>query len=716
MRDLNKLIEEMSLKEKLAEITQLYGSEAGGDEGTFMGINYRFEAEPHMTENIGSILGVAGARRLRNAQKKHMETSRHKIPLLFMHDIIHGYKTIFPSPLAMSCTWQPELVKKSAEIAAKEASVSGIHLTFSPMCDLARDARWGRVVETSGEDPYLGSLYAKAYVEGYQGEDLQQKFRIASCFKHFAAYSLAEGGRDYNTTDASEYELRERHFPEYKAAVDAGAKMAMTSFNALNGVPSSGNKWLFEDILRGEWGFEGSVISDCTAVIEMIYHGFAEDEAEAARKAIDAGVDIEMVSNTYYNCAEKLIQEGKLTEKQIDRAVRRVLVLKEELGLFDNPFKDADEELEKKYILCDEHREAACEIAGNSMVLLKNNGVLPLSQNAESKKKILLAGPFADSRQMLDTWSAYGEEKTCITLKEVLSEKIEVEYISGFGITKYKEEKMDEAVRCAKESDLILLALGEDPLMSGESNSRMDIRLPQYQEKFAEKMCSLGKPVVIILYNGRPLAIPDIAEKADAILEAWFPGTEGNRAVRAILLGERNPSGRLTMSFPYAAGQCPIYYNRYSTGRPAKDPYNSMRFSSRYVDGPGVPLYPFGYGLTYTRFSYGKVSLSAETMNSGETITAGCIVKNIGECKGTETVQLYLQDVSGSMVRPIRMLKGFKRIELLPGEERYVEFQIDEEMLKFYTIKRQVMAEAGKFKVYIAKDAADENSGTFEFL
>lgn len=716
MFDINGLIEKMTLREKLAEITQLYGSEYNDNEDTFMGINYRFEAQKHMVDNIGSILGVSGAKLIKEAQRKHLETSAHKIPLIFMHDIIHGYKTIFPSPLAMSCTWQPELIKEASSIAAKEAAVSGIHLTFSPMCDLARDARWGRVVETSGEDPYLNSLYAKAYVEGYQGNGLSEKYKIASCLKHFAAYGIAEAGRDYNTTDASEYELRENHFPAYKAAIDAGAEMIMTSFNALNGVPASGNKWLFKDILRDEWGFDGVVISDCTAIVEMIYHGFAEDEAEAAKKAIDAGVDIEMVSNTFYNCAARLIEEGQLKKEQIDAAVRRVLLLKDKLGLFENPYRDADENEEEQVVLCDEHRKAAYNIACESMVLLKNNGILPLSETKIKGKKILLTGPFGDSRQMLDAWSAYGKEEDCATLKEVFEKKTEIMYVQGTGILECDHAEAEKAYDVAKTCDIIILALGEDPLMSGESGSRMNIALPDCQEKFAEKIFSLGKPVIVVLYNGRPLAIPSIAEKADAILEAWFPGTEGSRAVCDVIFGDALPSGRLTMSFPYATGQCPIYYNRFSTGRPAKDVYHSARFSSRYVDGPSVPLYPFGYGLTYTEFQYGNITLNKEKMKRGTTITASCVVKNVGDCRGTETIQLYIQDVSGSLVRPIRMLKDFKRVELLPGEEYKAEFEIDEDMLKFHTIEGEYKAEAGKFKVFIAANASTELFTEFTLL
>jgi len=534
--------------------------------------------------------------------------------------------------------------------------------------------------------------------------------------KHFAAYGIAEGGRDYHTTEASEYALREHHLPAYKSAVDAGAKMVMTSFNALNGVPSSGNKWLFKEVLRREWGFKGVVISDCTAIVEMIYHGFAADQAEAAKKAIDAGVDMEMVSNTYYNSVERLLEEDKLTEAQIDEAVYRILVLKEELGLFENPYKDADEELEKQYILCEEHKNISRKIACESMVLLKNDGILPLRKRKEGAEKIALIGTFAKSRQMLDSWSVYGEEKDCVTLEEALAERIEISCAGGPGITEYDEAQAKEAIELARNSDIILLALGEAPLMSGESNSRLDIGLPGHQETFADQIFSLGKPVVVILYNGRPLAIPNIAGKASAVLEAWFPGTEGNRAVSDILLGDCLPSGRLTISFPYAVGQCPIYYDRYSSGRPAKDVYRSERFSLRYVDGPSVPLYPFGYGLTYTKFEYGKVILSKDTMRRNETITAGCKLKNVGGCDGTETVQLYVRDMAGSLVRPIRMLKGFKRITLEAGEEQEVRFVIDEEMLKFYTLENGFAAEAGKFRIYIAKDASVEEYAEFELM
>ena len=705
--DIQALIQSMTLKEKLAEITQLYGSEISDDDSTFMGINYRFPCPKDLETNIGSILGVAGAKRLKMAQKKHLEISKNKIPLLFMHDTIHGFKTIFPSPLAMSCTWQPELVKKSAEIAAKEAAVSGIHVTFSPMCDLARDARWGRVVETSGEDPYLSSLFAQAYVAGYQGENPAVPYKVASCAKHFAAYGLAEAGRDYNRADASEYELRENHLPLYKAAVDAGCKMVMTAFNALNGIPASGNQWLLKDVLRGEWNFTGSVISDCTSIIEMIYHGFAEDEKEAAEKALSAGVDMEMVSNTYYNCAEELIKEEKITLEQIDSAVKRILELKQSLGLFENPYKDADEEQEKKIVLCSEHRKAARKIAAESMVLLKNDGLLPLKE----KTKILLTGPFAESRKMLDSWSAYGQEKDCSTLHETLEEKFSVLCIPEFELLD-KQARVEEVRYEIEQYEAVVLALGEDPLMSGESNSRMDICIPEKQQQLFDLVKTWGKPVIVILYNGRPLAIRQMAQDADAILEAWFPGTEGNEAVRDIISGSYLPGGRLTMSFPYDVGQCPIYYNSFRTGRPAEDPVQSKRFTSRYIDGPSIPLYPFGYGLTYTEFQYSDFVLSASSMKRHEKLYASCVVRNIGKYAGTETVQLYLQDVAASRVRPVRMLKGYQRVTLEPEETMRVMFEITEEMLKFNSLKNGYCAESGRYRVCLAKDANEAGKMT----
>jgi len=714
MKNLKAIMEKMDLRDKLCEISQLYGKlETAEDGRVFMGINYRFDSDRFMDDNIGSLLGVSGAKALIEIQKKHLEKSKHKIPLIFMHDIIHGYKTIFPSPLALSCSWQPELARKSSRIAAKESAVSGLHLTFAPMADLAVDARWGRVVETSGEDVYLNSLFSRAYVEGFQGNDVKDSFSIASCVKHFAAYGLAIAGKEYNTTEASEYNLRENHFPSYKSALDAGAKMVMTSFNALNGVPASGNKWLLQDILRKEMGFAGVVISDCTAIVEMINHGYCEDSAGACQKALEAGVDIEMVSITYFKEAEKLIEDGRLDSKLIDNAVMNVLKLKEELGLFENPFKDADEELEREVVLCKEHRDYARETARESIVLLKNDGVLPLSKGTQ---KVAVIGPVANSRQMLDVWFAYGEEKDCATLYEAIQNDYGVRYAKGVGILTENKKEIGEALELAKSSDIIILALGEAPLMSGESGSRSNINLPGFQEKFADEIFALGKKVIVVLYNGRPLAIPALNEKANAIIEAWLPGTEGNNALRDIIVGDYSPSARLATSFPYNVGQCPICYNRYNTGRPPKNEMKPARFSAGYVDCGVTPLFPFGYGLTYTTFEYSGLKISADKMTRTDTLTVSCMITNMGTREGIEVAQLYIRDMAGSLIRPIRMLKGFERVSLKPNESRLVTFEIDNEMLKFNTMDNGYCSENGKFRVFIAENAHDTNFVEFTLV
>lgn len=732
MMDIKALLNEMTLDEKLFEMSQLYGEIDGvNDDRIFMGVSWGFDVSEEMQENIGSLLGISGAAVLKKAQTEHIKKSRLKIPMLFMHDIIHGYKTIFPSPLAMSTSWQPELVEKSAVIAAKEAAISGLHLTFSPMADLSRDARWGRVVESCGEDPYLNALYASAFVKGYQGNDVADKYKIAACVKHFAAYGMAEAGRDYNTTDISEFTLREFHFPAYKAALDAGVKMVMTSFNALNGVPATGNKWLYRNVLRDEMNFDGVVISDCTAVTEMINHGYCEDGKEACLKSIVAGCDIEMVSNTYATYGKQLVDENKLSIELIDEAVLRILKLKQELGLFENPYKDADEDLEKTVILCDEHRETAIDIAKNSMVLLKNdNNTLPLNN---TKGKIALIGPYADSRSFLDLWSAYGEEKDCKTIREVLADDYDILCNTELKVTEqtmdikaafdapakfgnYGDDEFEKELELAKQGDVVIIAMGEGSAMSGEAASRTSISIPGNQEKLFNKVCELGKPVIVILFNGRPLALENVYAKADAILEAWLPGTEGANAIKQILTGEFSPVGRLTMSFPRVVGQCPIYYNAYSTGRPVIDENDKEKFKSRYLDCDNSPLFPFGYGLTYSKFEYTNLSISKNQMTLDEKLKVSVTVKNVGEVTATEVVQFYINDVSGSLVRPVKMLKGFERVTLNKGEEKTVEFTIDESMLKFHTLENGFNSESGKFKVFACSDALETNYVEFELV
>jgi beta-glucosidase len=713
LMDFKKLLSEMTLPEKLAQMTQIRGANYISEGNTkLMGRSYVFDINEELAWNIGSILSLSGAKNVKWLQDEYLNKSKNKIPLMFMQDVIHGFRTIFPSPLAMACSWQPDLLEEAAAISAKEAAVAGLHVTFSPMADLVRDPRWGRVIEATGEDPYLNSLYARAFVKGYQGDDIKDKYRLASCVKHLAAYGASEAGRDYNTTDISKYSLEEFYLPAYQAAVEQGCKMVMTAFNSLNGVPCTGNKEIIQNILRDKWGFDGIVISDCTSVFELILHGFAEDVAEACEKAINAGVDIEMVSNTYFNNGLKKIEENKITMEQIDEMVMRILKLKEELGLFENPYKDADEEEEKQILLCEEHRAAARRITASSMVLLKNQGnILPISK---AQKNVALIGPYAESKELLDLWKCEGRVEEVVSLAEGLKNRLDLKISEGCGIHEGTEEKMEEALKLAENSDLIILALGEHPLMSSEAGSRAYITLPEVQRELAKKVFELGKPVVVVLINGRPLELAEIAERADAILECWFPGTEGGNAMADILLGDEYPSGRLTMSFPVTVGQIPVYYNALPTGRPQKAPENPERFVSRYTDIPNAPLYPFGYGLTYTEFNYSEMQLSSQRLTPGTSITAKIKIKNIGDKFGTETVQLYIRDLAGSMSRPVLELKGFRKVTLQPGEETEVEFEITEQMLRFNTLENGFVSEAGKFKAFIGKNARDLQAVDFE--
>jgi len=705
MVDLEALISKMSLEEKVLQLLQTTGELYNPDEsGKLMGNMFGIEIDDYMAWNAGSVLGLEGAEAAIRLQNEHMEKSAHKIPLMFMHDVIHGYRTIFPAPLALACSWQPELAEKASLIAAKEASAAGTHVTFAPMADLSRDARWGRVIESFGEDVMLNSLFSEASVRGFQGDDPKEKDQLAACVKHFAGYGMAEGGRDYNTTEISENALREYHLPTYKAALNAGSKMVMTAFNALNGVPCTGNKWLFGDILRGEWEFDGVVISDCTAIGELVLHGFADDNDEAALKALKAGVDIEMVSTTYYRGVKSLIEQGLLSEDEIDTAVMRVLQFKETLGLFDNPHKGADPKLEEQLLLCREHRDAARNIATECMVLLKNESVLPLRK---SDKKIAIVGNYADNKDILDIWRCTGKPEDCISVAEGLQGKLEFNAINGCS---------DEALELVRASDVIILAIGETPEMSAEAGSRASIELPEEEKRFTESVLQLGKQVIAVVFAGRPMDLGMLNEKANAILYVWFPGTEGGNAIADILLGEKEPSGRLTISFPVSTGQCPIYYNALPTGRPTESLEESTRFRTGYVDAPTFPRYPFGYGLTYTDFTYSAAELSKDTLCKGESITASITLANTGKRPGTEVVQLYIRDMAGSVSRPIRELKDFTRVKLNVGEKRAISFEITEEMLRFYTLSGEYKSEPGRFKVFIGENAHCENSAEFRLF
>lgn len=712
--NIEKLLEDMTLREKIGQLLQLAPVFLNKDkQGEITGPMFDMGISQEDINNTGSVLGISGAAEMKEIQAQYLKNNRHNIPLVFMADIIHGYKTIFPVPLALGCSWELETAYKTARVSAKEATAAGIHVTFSPMVDLVRDPRWGRVMESTGEDPYLNSLYARAFVKGYQGDDISKEENMAACVKHFAAYGAPEAGRDYNTVDMSQRMLREYYLPAYKAALDEGCKMVMTAFNTVDSVPASGNEWLMRDVLRNEWNFDGVVISDWGAVKELINHGVAEDECEAAKKAIKAGVDIEMMTACYTKHLEELIESGQIDEKLIDEGVLRILKLKEELGLFENPYKGADEEKEKRLVVCQEHRKEARDIATKSMVLLKNdNEVLPFSKDI---KKIAIIGPFADNKLINGPWSWQGNPDDNITLKQGIINKIGEEKVLvslGCSIEDGTDEDIEQAIEVAKEADVILLALGEHQDMSGEGGSRGFITLPGRQQELVEAIMKLNKRTAVVLFNGRPLELKPLSDIVPSILEAWFPGTEGGNAVADIIFGDKNPSGRLTMSFPYTVGQIPVYYNCFNTGRPSGED----RYWSHYQDIPNAPLYPFGYGLGYSKFKYTNFELSNNILDNEGTIMAKVKVKNIGIVQGEEVVQLYIRDVSGSVIRPLKELKGFEKINLNPGEEKEVIFNINEEMLRYYNLDLEFKSEPGRFIAMIGPNSEEVFTQEFRLV
>ncbi|WP_053985645.1 glycoside hydrolase family 3 N-terminal domain-containing protein [Niameybacter massiliensis] len=710
--DIYALIDQMTLKEKIGQLGQLiaflYKSNTQGD------ITGPLEELGIGEENLwinGSVLGTGNAKDAIEIQKKYLEHNRLGIPLVFMADIIHGYKTIFPIPLAIGATWNIEAAYKMARVSAIEAAVSGIHVTFAPMVDLVRDARWGRVLESTGEDAYLNSCMAKAMVEGYQG-NFDDPYNIGACVKHFAAYGAAEAGREYNTVDLSDRTLREYYLPSYKAAVEAGAKLVMTSFNTVHGVPSTGNKYLLKDILRDEWNFDGVIISDWAAVGELITHGVAEDGKQAAESAMHATLDMEMMTSHYVHYLEELIQEGRVDEQQVNDAVYRILKLKEDLGLFENPYKMANVGEEAKLLFSDEHREVAREVARESIVLLKNEDVLPLSKN----KKVGIIGPLGNTGELLGAWSWQGDRKATVSVLEGIKAKVgAVQYAKGCDVIDDTINE-EEVLKVIDESDVIILAVGESEDMAGEAGSRTVIKLPGVQEALVKLVKQAGKPVVTVMFSGRPLEIKEVSENSHALLSAWYPGSEAGNALADILYGDYNPSARLTMSFPYTVGQAPIYYNHYNTGRPKPKDEGRMGYCSEYIDSPNAPLYSFGYGLSYTHYTYEEMNIDKEKLVEGECIKASVKIKNVGKVAGKETVQLYIRDWVGSTVRPVKELKGFKQIYLNPDEEIRVEFDITEEMLKYNTLKNGFDSESGKFSIIIGPNSQEGLEKTFELI
>ena len=738
-KELEQLLGDMTLSEKIGQMTQLMGNFYEDDSSSVLtGPAGDLNISKEQLTYAGSVLSGYGAGELIRMQDAYLKSQPHRIPMLFMRDIIHGMKTIFPIPLAQGASFDPELTEKCAEATAKEAAVSGLHVTFAPMTDLVRDARWGRVMESTGEDPYLNSRMTEAAVRGFQGKDVKEPYRIAACLKHFAGYGAATAGRDYNAVEMGEHTLREYYLPSFQAGIDTGAKLVMTAFHTIDGVPCSVNRHLMKEILRDEMGFEGVLISDFGALGETVTHGYCADGTDAARKSLEAGVDIDMMSSVYPGSLRYLVKEEPEYMEMIDACVMRILQLKNALGLFENPYKDADPEEEKKIILCPSHRELARKASSASFVLLKNDGLLPLSEGKDGKK-IAFIGPYVYSRQLNSSWAFTGDSRDCVSLKEAAEEIFpgeqtvylqgcpmlgaEAAFLSGFGeeakgalLTVTEEEKrnmLQNAVLAAKQADIVVLALGEHFLQSGEATSRAMIEIPEIQMEMFREIRRVNNRIVVILFNGRPLDLREISREAGAILEVWLPGTEGGHAVVDVLTGRVNPSGRLPMSFPYCVGQVPVFYNELRTGRP-KIPGQSERFQSKYLDIPNEPLYPFGFGLSYTEFQISPVELSSQSMTPGGSIEARVTVKNIGHTEGTETLQMYLGDLSASVARPVKELKGFRKVTLSPGESREEEFQISEETLRFVRADGRFVSEPGTFRIWIGNSSQTENCAEFE--
>ena len=694
---IDALIARMTLAEKLGQLQQLDGEGTG---------NFRPEQIDLLRKGLlGSTLNVRGAQRTNQLQHVAVDESRLKIPNLFGFDVIHGYRTIFPIPLAEASSWEPKSAERSTSIAAKEAYATGLRWTFAPMVDIARDPRWGRITEGAGEDPFLGAAFARARVRGFQGSDYSAPGRILACAKHWVAYGAAEGGRDYNTTDMSEHTLREIYFPPFKAAVDAGVGTFMSAFNDLNGVPTSANPFTLTKVLRGEWKFDGFVVSDYTAVKELINHGIAATDKDAAEAAINAGVDMEMVSRLFNQQGPELVKEGKLSQATIDEAVRRILRIKFRLGLFEHPY--TDEAAESGSLLTAANRAAAREIAGQSMVLLKNDHeLLPLSKTISS---IAVVGPLADDRRApLGWWSGDGHDEDTVTalagIRAKVSPQTKVIYAKGCEILGDSTTGFAEAVSAARQADIAIVFVGEAKEMVGEAASRSSLDLPGRQMDLVKEVAATGKPTIVVLINGRPPTIGWIVDKVPAILEAWMGGTEAGNAIADVLFGDVNPGGKLPVTFPRVVGQVPIYYNHLNTGRP---PEANNRYTSKYLDVPWTPQFPFGYGLSYTQFKMTNLQLSEQQIKTDGTLRISVDVENIGKRSGDEVVQLYIRDVAASMARPIKELKGFKRITVKPGEKQRVEFILGPEHLGFYNREMKFVVEPGEFKVMLGSSSED---------
>ncbi len=728
----SQLMAKMTIDEKIGQLNLVTGGEAKTGEAVSNGVESKIAQG-----QVGGIFSLTTPGRVRQAQQIAVTKSRLKIPLIFGQDVIHGYKTTFPIPLALAASWDLPLIEKTARVAATEASADGINWTFSPMVDISRDARWGRVAESSGEDTYLGSQIARVMVRGYQGDDLTKNNTIMACVKHFALYGAAESGRDYNTTDMSLDRMYNDYLPPYKAAVDAGAGSVMASFNDINGVPATANKWLLTDLLRKQWGFKGFVTSDYTGVSELIEHGLGNLQQVAAR-SLKAGMEMDMVSEGYLTTLKKSLQQGMVTMADINNACRLILEAKYKLGLFDDPYKYCSEERAKNEILTPEHIRFTREVATQTFVLLKNQGnILPLKKSGT----VAVIGPLANTKaNMPGTWSVNAELSNALSLleglKNVAGNKVNILYSVGSNLTadatlqknatmfgrdiprdnRPEEDIIKEAVATAQKADVVVAALGESSEMSGESSSRTDIEIPEVQKRLLAALLKTGKPVVLVLFTGRPLAIKWESENVPAILNVWFGGSQAANAIGDVLFGDVNPSGKLAMTFPQNVGQVPLYYSHKNTGRPLAPGAWFTKFRSGYLDVSNDPLYPFGFGLSYTTFTYGDLKLSSNSLRPSQSITAKVLVTNTGKTEGKEVVQLYTRDLVGSSTRPVKELKGFQKISLKPGESKEVTFTISENDLKFYNEALKYVAEPGDFKVFIGPNSRDVKESQFTLL
>lgn len=729
----SELLAKMTLEEKIGQLNLPTSGDITTGQANSSNIAKKIEEG-----KVGGLFNIKSVQKIKEVQKIAVERSRLKIPLLFGMDVIHGYETTFPIPLGLSCTWDMDLIKRTAQIAAQEASADGINWTFSPMVDISRDPRWGRISEGSGEDPYLGSQIAKAMVTGYQGDNLMKNNTILSCVKHFALYGAPEGGRDYNTVDMSKIRMYNDYLPPYKAAVDAGTASVMASFNEIDGIPATGNQWLLTDLLRKDWGFKGFVVTDYTGINEMTEHGMGDLQTVSAL-ALNAGVEMDMVGEGFLTTLQKSLAEGKVSQAQIDKAVTLILNAKYDLGLFHDPYKYCDTNRAKTEIFTPAHRNEARKIAAESLVLLKNEGqLLPLKKSGT----IALIGPLAEAKEnMAGTWSVATKQENSISLfngmKSVVGNAAKILYAKGsnldydpafeeratmFGKTLHRDQRTNEqllaeALQIANQSDIIVAALGESAEMSGESSSRTNLEIPKAQKDLLQQLIKTGKPIVLVLFDGRPLVITEENKTVPAILNVWFPGSEAGYAIADVLFGDVNPSGKLSATFPRSVGQIPIYYAAKNTGRPLgnKDG-NFEKFKSNYLDERNEPLFPFGFGLSYTAFEYSNLRLSANTMKVSDKLQASVEVTNTGNFDGREVVQLYIRDLVGSVTRPIKELKGFKKISLKKGEMQTVTFEITVEDLKFYNSDLQFVAEPGRFQLFIGTNSDTTNKIEFDLV